>query len=225
MTTKTVYQTDADGYLLAPLVLDASDRDPMEPARWLLPAGAVEEAPPEPQSGAIARWTGSAWEQIEDHRGETVYDQETGAASTILAPGPLPAGVAATPPEPTLQERCDAVDALRDSKIAGGFTFGGTAFQTDPNSVKRIAGTASAAHIAITLDGAEAGDLRWADPDSDFVWIATDNSLVEMDAPTAIAFGKAYLAFERRLVFAASAIKARLRDGEDFDIETAAEWP
>lgn len=118
-----------------------------------------------------------------------------------------------------------AVDRARDRRIEGGFIFDGTAFQTDPKSVERIAGTASAAHIAITLDGAEAGDLRWADPDSDFVWIATDNSRVEMDALTAIAFGKAYMAHERALILAASAIKARIRAGETVDIETAEEWP
>lgn len=117
------------------------------------------------------------------------------------------------------------VDRLRDAKIAGGFTFAGTHFQTDAQSVKRIAGAASAAHVAITQDSAQVGDLRWADPDSDFQWIATDNSLVSMDAHTAVAFGRAYMAFERALVFAASAIKARIRNGETVDIEAAPEWP
>lgn len=123
-------------------------------------------------------------------------------------------------------ETCtEAVNVLRDTKIADGFIFGGVLFQTDLVSVKRIAGAASAAHVAITQDGAAAGDLRWADPDSDFEWIAADNSVVAMDAPTVVAFGQAYMAFERELVFAASAIKARIRAGETVSIETAPEWP
>ncbi|MCR9218918.1 MAG: DUF4376 domain-containing protein [Alphaproteobacteria bacterium] len=117
------------------------------------------------------------------------------------------------------------VDRLRDAKIAAGFTFGGIVFQTDPDSVKRIAGAASAAHVAITQDGAQVGDLRWADPASDFGWIAQDNSVVVMDAPTVIAFGQAYMAHERALVFAAKAIKDRIRAGETVDIESAPEWP
>lgn len=223
---KTVHQTDALGVLVGPMHLDVGDLDPLEPGRYLIPAGAVEDPPPgEVPAGHVARWNGAAWTVVEDHRGENAYDTETGGSVKITDLGPLPDGLAPSPPPPTVAQRCAAVDALRDAKIAAGFTFAGTAFQTDPDSVKRIAGTASAAHVAITQDGAEAGDLRWADPASDFVWIATDNSLIAMDAPTAIAFGQAYLAFERRLVFAASAIKTRIRDGETVDIETAAEWP
>lgn len=105
------------------------------------------------------------------------------------------------------------VDRIRDRKIAGGFTFNGTRFQTDPESVKRIAGAASAAHVAITQNGAAVGDLRWADPDSDFHWIAADNALVPMDAPTVVAFGQAYLAHERAMVFTAKAIKDEIRAG------------
>lgn len=117
------------------------------------------------------------------------------------------------------------VNLVRDRRIAAGFAFNGKTFQTDPDSVKRIAGAATAAHMAISLDSAQPGDLRWADPDYDFVWSAADNSLVPMDAPTAIAFGQAYLAHERALVFAAKAIKNRIRNSENVDIATAPEWP
>jgi len=121
--------------------------------------------------------------------------------------------------------RLRAVDRERDRRIAAGFTFQGVGFQTDPDSVKRIAGAASAALVAITIDAAAPGDLRWADPDADFVWIAADNSLVPMDAPSVIAFGKAYMAHERALVFAAKAIKDRIRTGESVDVAAAPEWP
>lgn len=124
------------------------------------------------------------------------------------------------------ERQAERVNGIRDAKIAGGFSFAEASFQTDPESVKRIAGAASAAHVAITLNGAQADDLRWADPDSDFEWIAADNSLVPMDAPTTIAFGQAYMTFERTLVFVASAIKAEIRAGTyDGDPAEDPRWP
>lgn len=132
-----------------------------------------------------------------------------------------PAAAALDPLESAIR----AVNRARDRRIAAGFTFQGVRFQTDADSVKRIAGAASAALIALTLGGAQAGDLRWADPASDFVWIAADNSLIPMDALTVIAFGQAYMAHERALVFAAKAIKDRVRAGETVDVDRAPEWP
>lgn len=35
-------------------------------------------------------WDGESWRQVEDHRGQTVYDKETGAEVEIKAVGPLP---------------------------------------------------------------------------------------------------------------------------------------
>ncbi|MEQ8601683.1 MAG: DUF4376 domain-containing protein [Marivibrio sp.] len=128
---------------------------------------------------------------------------------------------AVTPLEAALR----AVNRERDRRIAAGFTFQGRRFQTDADSVKRIAGAASAALVAMTLQGAAPGDLRWADASADFVWIAADNSLVPMDAPSVIAFAQAYMAHERALVFAAKAIKDRLRAGESVAVPQAPEWP
>jgi len=153
----------------------------------------------------------------------------------ILSPGMSPFDLypvrrpdrppSATSPEAQALTQTKAVNQERDRRIAGGFSFQGQRFQTDPDSVKRVAGAASAAHVAITLNAAQAGDLRWADAASDFVWIATDNSLVAMDAPTVIAFAQAYMAHERALIFAAKTIKDRLHAGDSLDVRQAAEWP
>lgn len=117
------------------------------------------------------------------------------------------------------------VDALRNEKIAAGFIFDGTLYQSRPGDLENIAGAATSA-VAALIAGAQAGDLRWADPDQDFAWIASDNGMVTMDAPTVVAFGNAAMAHKSGLIFAASAIKARLRAGETIaDIAAAPEWP
>lgn len=56
---KTVWQTDGDGFLLGTTVADES---PLEPGVFLIPAGAVEEAPPGVAPPKQAwRWVGGVW--------------------------------------------------------------------------------------------------------------------------------------------------------------------
>ncbi|MBB3949900.1 DUF4376 domain-containing protein [Aureimonas jatrophae] len=99
------------------------------------------------------------------------------------------------------------VDAERDRRIDAGFLFGGTLFQARPADRENILGAASLAHMAVTLSGKKPGDLRWHDGDEDFRWIAADNSLVPMDAPTVIAFGQAAANHKSVHTFAARALK------------------
>ncbi|MBU1002357.1 MAG: DUF4376 domain-containing protein [Proteobacteria bacterium] len=62
--------------------------------RVMLPAGTTETAPPaDIPTGQVARWTGAAWELVEDHRGEIHYSIETGQAVTITELGPIPDGL------------------------------------------------------------------------------------------------------------------------------------
>ncbi|MEG6508612.1 tail fiber assembly protein [Methyloligella sp. 2.7D] len=68
--------------------LDASD-----PKKWLRPPNTTDEAPPELGEGYAAVRTGGEWVQVEDHRGETVFDTATGAESEVTSLGPLPEGV------------------------------------------------------------------------------------------------------------------------------------
>lgn len=78
--TKTVYQTDRAGLFVC---TTEADESPLEPGVWLLPAGAVETAPPgEWPCTHWPRWDGHAWG---------------------LVPRP-----AATKPEPTAAEKLAA---------------------------------------------------------------------------------------------------------------------
>lgn len=99
------------------------------------------------------------------------------------------------------------VDVERDRRIAAGFDFEGVNYQSRTADWEVYSGKALEAFIAIS-SGAQPGDLRWSDPDSDFAWIATDNSRVPMDAQTVIELAKAASAHRTRLTFACSDIKS-----------------
>ncbi|MFC4624244.1 hypothetical protein ACFO1V_03210 [Daeguia caeni] len=112
--------------------------------------------------------------------------------------------VAYAPPPPPITP--DDVDAERDRRIAGGFIFGGVFYQTRPEDLENIAGASTAALAAI-MNGAAPGDYRWHGSDTDFVWIAADNSTHAMDAQTLFAFGQAAMAHKQAHIFAARALK------------------
>ena len=98
------------------------------------------------------------------------------------------------------------IDAERDRRIDGGFEFQGVRYQSRPQDRENIAGAAVAALAAISA-GAAIGDYRWHGGDSDFQWIAEDNTLHLMDAQTMFAFGQAAMAHKQSMIFAARALK------------------
>lgn len=108
------------------------------------------------------------------------------------------------PPPPPLSS--GDVDQERDRRIDGGFSFGGVFYQTRPEDRENIAGASTAALAAI-MNGAEPGDYRWHGGDTDFVWIAADNSMHAMDAQTLFAFGQAAMAHKQAHIFAARSLK------------------
>lgn len=101
----------------------------------------------------------------------------------------------------------DDVNEERDRRIELNFTFNGNAFQNRPDDRENIQGAYSSALTAIAINGAQPGDLRWSDPDTDFGWIDADNNLVPMDAPTVMAFGNTAKLHKQQHIFAARAIK------------------
>lgn len=59
MASKTVYLVDTAGLLIG---TTQADESPLQPGRWLLPAGAVEAPPPAAVPlGTCPRWNGSGW--------------------------------------------------------------------------------------------------------------------------------------------------------------------
>jgi len=57
-----------------------------------IPAHSSFNAPPACESGKVCLFRDGGWQQITDHRGETVYNIETGEAFTLLQPGDYPDG-------------------------------------------------------------------------------------------------------------------------------------
>jgi hypothetical protein len=108
------------------------------------------------------------------------------------------------------------VNEERDNRSAAGFAYNGKTFDFDHASIRRITGAAASAHIAVTLGGKQPGDLRWHDGATDFGWLAQDNTVMPMDAPTVIAFGQAAAAHEAAHIWAARALKDMAIIPDDF---------
>ncbi|MCO5152603.1 MULTISPECIES: DUF4376 domain-containing protein [unclassified Shinella] len=125
--------------------------------------------------------------------------------------------VTALPP-PTEEQ----VDAERDRRISAGFVFAGVIYQSRPEDRENIMGAGTAA-LGAMVQGALPGDLRWHGGDSDFAWIAADNSLNPMDAQTVYAFGLAAMAHKTAHIFAARAIKDA--DPVSADFADNVYWP
>lgn len=107
---------------------------------------------------------------------------------------------------PTVLATTIDVDVERDRRIDAGIEFQGVLFQSRTTDRENIAGAAQLGFMAVA-GGAEPDDLRWSNPSKDFAWIASDNSLVPMDAQTVVAFGKAAAERKQALIFAARQIK------------------
>lgn len=135
-----------------------------------------------------------------------------------------PEEIAALPPPPPITS--DTVNIERDRRMNGGFVFQGVKFQSEAESKARILGAAQLAFMALA-SGASPTSLRWHGGVSDFSWIAEDNTVVTMTAPTVIAFGQAAAQWETAHLFHAREIKALEPIPADYanDAYWPALWP
>ena len=127
--------------------------------------------------------------------------------------------------EPLRETRRAAVMAMRDAKVEAGITFNGVAFQTRKDDYLIIAGAAQLAFMAVVA-GAQPGDLYWHGEETPFAWIALDNSIMTMDAPTVVEFGRAVAARRSACIFHARELKDQIdaaADPRTVNIDTG--WP
>ena len=89
-------------------------------------------------------------------------------------------------------ERSALVNIERDRRINQGFLFNGVRFQSRADDRENIKGAVMIAMYDLTYS-------------SD--WIAEDNSIVHMDAPTLFAFGRTAAEHKQHLIFKARQIK------------------
>jgi len=113
------------------------------------------------------------------------------------------------------------INAERDRRLRS-FVFGGKEFQFDGESQLNIAGAGTLALAAI-INGAQPGNLRWADGSKDFAWLAADNTSVTMDAQTCFAFAQAAARWKADHIHVARAIKDISPIPEDY--ADNARWP
>lgn len=119
-----------------------------------------------------------------------------------------------SPPLQTASSIYTAIDAERDRRINGGFTFGEHTFQSRPSDRENVMG---ASQLALSYLGAggDPSSLRWANPDADFVWIAADNQTVPLTAADVVALFQVGVAFKSALTFYARAMKDAVIAAED----------
>jgi hypothetical protein len=107
------------------------------------------------------------------------------------------------------------IDAERDRRRSI-YTFGGKVYQTaEGQNEMKITAAGAMAKFAL-LQGAQAGNLRWASPITDFGWIALDNTITPMDAPTMSAFADGVAAWVSAHIFAARLLKNQDPIPQDF---------
>lgn len=76
--------------------------DPLEHERFLIPANATTEAPPDAIDGQVACWTGVSWEVTADHRNTKYWlpgDDWNTPARNMADLGPLPDGAVFVAPD------------------------------------------------------------------------------------------------------------------------------
>lgn len=96
------------------------------------------------------------------------------------------------PLPPASGVQAEAVDAERDRRIDAGFDFEGVRYQSRATDRENITG--------VVL-------MAIADPAYTTGWIAADNSVVQMDAPTLLRFGSTAADHKQSLIFAARQLK------------------
>lgn len=121
----------------------------------------------------------------------------------------------------TFTVRPGEVDVERDRRLQL-FTFQGSVFKFGPEARADIASYGMLALEAISA-GAIPGDLRWYDPDTDFAWIAADNTHVPMDAHAMLEMSRTAARWRSKHVFAARALKDLAPIPADFAGD--ARWP
>lgn len=82
-----------------------------------IPAHSTAEAPLTGVAGKVSVFRGGVWQQVADHRGETVYSTATGEAITITLPGDYPAGTTLLKPA-TVFDKWDGIAWVKDTAAA-----------------------------------------------------------------------------------------------------------
>lgn len=231
MSTRAVYQCDADGVYVG---IATSYESPLEPGVFPLPAGCVEQAPPEPAAQQVAQMIDGVWELVPDHRGETWYlGQEPIIVDFVGNPRErglslVPVDVPVPSTEPTLAElrvvKLSAIVAKADELLSiGALASDALHIALDDGSRGDLTAMATAATNAI------AGTLPWPESYSRG-WISIENVRIPLPTPAAgltlaAKVGDYYAAIiQHRRDLKDAALAAETVDALDA-IDISAGWP
>lgn len=119
---------------------------PMEPGKFIAPDHSTPKQLPVLAASEAAVFDAQldAWAVVPDFRGQTFYDQMTGAPVVIEVHGPVAATLAATKPAPMLLDEAKAgrikyIETEYSSRAFVDIAYMGTLFQADEDSQKLIA--------------------------------------------------------------------------------------
>lgn len=95
-----------------------AQESPLEPGIFLAPVHSTEIAPPAPSANEVAVYASGSWVLQPDYRGQTIYNQATGASLEVTAIGAIPSGFGLSQPAlpPTVIDISTAVQGELDSK-------------------------------------------------------------------------------------------------------------
>ena len=101
---KQVYTFDANnGEYLGPY---NAQLDPVaNDGTYITPLHCTDAAPAARMDYKVQVFASGAWAQLDDYRGQDLYNQADGSMTLVTAIGPIPSGYALTPPPPTVQEQ------------------------------------------------------------------------------------------------------------------------
>ncbi|MDE8814534.1 tail fiber assembly protein [Citrobacter freundii] len=122
------------------------------PANTGLPAYSTDIAPPKVKAGFVAVFDiqTNKWSQVEDHRGETVYDISTGRPTVIETLGSLPDNVVSVAPEGGYV-KWDGTQWVHDAEAEKAF-FQGQAAQEKANLLMIATSAIAPLQDAVDLD-------------------------------------------------------------------------
>lgn len=168
MSTKTVYLFDAiTGESLGAYPASAS---PLEPGIYLEPVCSTPVAPPTLVANQVAVFAAGTWSIVPDFRGQTVYDQTTGAASVVANRGPLAANLGVTLPASFILENAKTAQIVAITQscagaIVSGFSSSalGTAhtYPSQPNDQTNLIGAVAGGLATINFWCADS-TLAWS---------------------------------------------------------------
>ena len=201
-----IYNYDAAYFYTHVSTLNDSDRDPLNPEQYLIPAGATTEPPPEVGQNQAARFVNGAWAVVPDFAGVAYYLDDTKHVMTERGVA-LPDGATLEKPQSVIDKELQTaknglvnkINTIRDARIAVGVLFNDVSFDSDPAAQQNITGAVVLAQLALMQSAAFSVQ-----------WIANDNSIVTLDAMGVIGLGQAVAQYKSAKIIEARGYKDQI---------------